>query len=148
MMQFSYSSLINAPVSTVWEFHERPDVLNLLTPPWQPVEVIRREGGLWAGAESEFKLFVGPIALRWVARHVECDPYALFVDDQLEGPFASWQHRHIFTEENGKTRLTDAIAFSLPGGWVTDWLGGWFVQAQLDRLFVYRHQVTQRYCEG
>lgn len=37
MLHFSHSSIINAPVQVVWEFHERQDVLKLLTPPWQPV---------------------------------------------------------------------------------------------------------------
>jgi ligand-binding SRPBCC domain-containing protein len=147
MMQFSYSSVIDAPIATVWAFHERPDVLQLLTPPWQPVEVIRREGGLGVGAESEFKLSVGPVPVRWIAQHSAYEPHQYFVDVQIEGPFAHWQHRHLFETERGKTRLTDAIAFSLPGGWVIDWLGGWAVQAQLERLFNYRHQVTRRYCE-
>lgn len=147
MMNFSRSSLIQAPASTVWEFHERPDVLDLLTPPWQAVSVVRREGGLGVGAESEFQLFLGPIPLRWLARHTACDLYEEFIDEQVTGPFASWQHRHQFKTEGDNTRLTDAIAFSLPGGWVSDLMGGWFVQAQLDRLFAYRHQVTQRYCE-
>jgi ligand-binding SRPBCC domain-containing protein len=147
MMQFSYSSRIQAPVTTVWAFHERPDVLTLLTPPWQAVSVLRREGGLGVGAESEFRLFLGPIPLPWLAHHTACDRYCEFIDEQVTGPFAYWQHRHQFVPEGDATRLTDAIAFSLPGGWVSDALGGWFVQAQLDRLFAYRHQVTRRYCE-
>ncbi|MDB9378046.1 cyclase, partial [Nodularia sphaerocarpa CS-585A2] len=50
MLQFQHSSVINAPLEVVWKFHERPDILQLLNPPWQPVQVVRREGGLEAGA--------------------------------------------------------------------------------------------------
>ena len=147
MIYFHRSVLIHAPVAVVWAFHERPDVLQLLTPPWQPVQVVRREGGLGVGAETEFRLFVGPLPLRWLARHIACEPERLFVDEQVEGPFDSWQHRHEFTPEGQHTRLTDAIACSLPAGWVLDNVLGWAIEAQLAQLFRYRHEVTQRQCE-
>ncbi|MDJ0618029.1 MAG: SRPBCC family protein [Calothrix sp. MO_192.B10] len=148
MLQFNYSSVINAPVEVVWEFHERQDILQLLTPPWQPVEVIRREGGLDVGAITEFKLFLGPIPITWLARHTEYEKYHLFTDKQISGPFESWEHRHKFENENGKTRLTDEISFALPGGEPVELMGGWLIQAQLEGMFRYRHQVTRRECEG
>lgn len=147
MLHFQYSTLINAPIETVWNFHERSDILQLLTPPWQNVEIVRREGGLDIGAITEFKLFFGPIPVRWLARHTECDRYGLFTDEQIEGPMDSWTHRHQFSSEAGKTRLTDAIAFSLPGGELTEALLGPIVRQQLEEMFHYRHQVTQRECE-
>ena len=147
MPHFKYSSLINANVEAVWNFHERPDILQLLTPPWQPVKIIRREGGLDVGAVSEFRLLLGPIPVKWVATHTQCEQYRLFVDEQTEGPMARWTHRHEFTSENGKTRLTDAIAFSIPGGPIVDLLLGWWVEMRLTDMFRYRHEVTKRECE-
>jgi len=147
MLNFKYSSLIDAPVETVWNFHEKADILQVLTPPWQPVQVIRRQRGLDVGAISEFRLFLGPIPVRWVATHTEYEKYRLFTDEQTDGPMASWTHRHQFTEENGKTRLTDAIAFSIPGGWLAEILLGWWVQMRLDDMFRYRHEVTKGECE-
>jgi ligand-binding SRPBCC domain-containing protein len=37
MLHFTHSSIINVPVEVVWKFHERHDILQLLTPAWQPV---------------------------------------------------------------------------------------------------------------
>jgi ligand-binding SRPBCC domain-containing protein len=148
MQEFKYSSLIDAPVEVVWNFHERPDILQKLTPPWLPVEVVRREGGLDVGAISEFRLLLGLISIPWLARHTEYEKYRLFTDEQVEGPFASWIHRHQFVEENGKTRLTDAISFEMLGGEAIEFVAAWLVAAQLDALFRYRHEVTRRECEG
>ncbi len=148
MLHFKYSSLINAPVEVVWKFHERRDILQLLTPPWQPVEVIRREGGLNVGAITEFRLFLGLLPLTWLARHTEYEENRLFTDEQISGPFESWVHRHQFEPENGKTRLTDAIAFSIAGGEPVEFFSGWLVQAQLEAMFRYRHHVTKRECES
>ncbi|VXD25566.1 Cyclase/dehydrase [Planktothrix serta PCC 8927] len=147
MQYFNYSSLINAPVEVVWEFHTRPDILQLLTPPWQPVEIVRREGGLDVGAISEFRILLGFIPVRWVAIHTECKPLELFTDEQQEGIVESWVHRHQFVSENGKTRLTDAIAYSLPGGELAEKILGWWVNSRLEDMFRYRHQVTKKECE-
>jgi ligand-binding SRPBCC domain-containing protein len=148
MLKFEYSSLIDAPVEVVWRFHEREDILQQLTPPWQLVKIIRREGGLLVGAESEFILSVGIIPIRWLARHVEYEEYKLFVDRQITGPMQSWLHRHQFREENGQTRLTDSIEYELPTGWLAEFAVGWLVDGQLQEMFRYRHQVTKRECEG
>jgi ligand-binding SRPBCC domain-containing protein len=147
MLHFQYSSLINAPVQLVWQFHERKDILDLLTPPWQPVKVIRREGGLEVGAITEFRLLLGPIPVRWLAKHIECQPNFLFTDQQVEGPMDFWVHRHQFTQENGKTRLTDSIDYEIPGGFLTEILLGWWVESRLREMFRYRHQVTKKECE-
>lgn len=148
MLNFQYSSVIDAEVETVWQFHERLDILQLLTPPWQPVTIIRREGGLGVGAISEFRLSLAGIPIRWVARHIECQQDHLFVDEQIIGPMESWVHRHEFKAENGKTRLTDAIAYQIPGGVLVEWLLQWWVNARLHDMFRYRHQVTKNNCEN
>ena len=147
MLNFQYSSLIDAPVETVWQFHERPDILELLTPPWQPVTIVRREGGLDVGAISEFRLSLAGIPVRWISTHVECEPNRLFVDQQTDGPMESWIHRHEFISENGKTKLTDAIAYKIPGGWLAEFCLGWWVDSRLKDMFRYRHQVTKTNCE-
>ncbi len=147
MLRFEYSSLIHAPAEVVWSFHERKDVLQLLTPPWQPVKIIRREGGLEVGAISEFRLLLGPIPVRWIARHIECKPYQLFVDEQIDGPMESWVHRHQFTSANGQTKLIDTIEYQLPGGLLSELILGWWVDQRLQDMFRYRHKITQQECQ-
>ncbi|MEH2372098.1 SRPBCC family protein [Nostoc sp.] len=148
MLYFKHSSIINAPPEVVWKFHERPDILQVLNPPWQPIQVVRREGVLNVGAITEFRLFLGPLPLTWLARHTECEKNRLFTDEQISGPFEFWVHRHEFEPEDGKTRLTDAISFSMPGGGTVEFASGWLVQVQLEAMFRYRHYVTKRECES
>ena len=152
MRRFEYSSIINATVETVWEFHARPDVLQILAVPWQPVEIVRREGGLGIGAESEFRLWLGLLPVTWLSRHVECEPPFLFVDEQVQGPMEFWLHRHRFEalgQGNGdrQMRLTDAIEYELPAGEATEpLLEGW-IASRLGDMFAYRHRVTKLACE-
>jgi ligand-binding SRPBCC domain-containing protein len=147
MLNFKHSSVINVPVEVVWEFHQRADVVKLLIPPWQPIQAIRREGGLAIGAKTEFRLFLGPLSSTWIARLTECQEFRFFTEEQISGPFEFWQHQHKFEPENAKTRLTDEISFSLPGGESVDFVSGWLIKSQLEGMFRYRHQVTRRECE-
>ena len=147
MMQFEHTSWIAAPVETVFDFHKRPDAIELLMPPDQKVQVISREGGLEAGARVEFRIPFGPFRIRWVAHHIAYVKNRLFVDEQREGPFAAWVHSHRFEPEDGGTRLTDSIEMALPGGSLTETLVGWVVKRKLAKMFEHRHEVTRRMCE-
>ena len=136
---------MDAPVEAVFAFHERDDALALLTPPFPPVRIIRKSGGIEAGARVELRVGF----LRWVALHTEYRKNRLFVDQQIEGPFARWTHRHEFEAlAGGRTRLTDRVEFLLPGGRLVNALVGWAAWVALGRMFTHRHRVTKRLCES
>jgi ligand-binding SRPBCC domain-containing protein len=50
MPAFLKSIVIEAPVENVFGFHERQDALQLLSPAFPPVRVIRKKGGIEAGS--------------------------------------------------------------------------------------------------
>jgi ligand-binding SRPBCC domain-containing protein len=145
---FRKSTWIDAPVEVVFGFHEEPDALERLTPPWTPVEVLERSGGIKPGGRVVLLVPVGPWRKRWVAEHAEYIPNRLFSDIQTEGPFRIWRHRHEFEPDRGGTILTELIEFSLPGGWLVDLFAAWAVKIQLNRMFAYRHETTRRICEA
>lgn len=140
MPRFVKSVLIDAPVDKVFRFHERPEALALLSPPFPPVRLIARTGsGVEAGVRVELR--VG--GFRWVALHTECEKNRLFVDEQSQGPFAKWIHRHEFEAVGSTTRLTDRIEYELPGGARVNSLFGWTVNLGLRNMFSHRHRVTR-----
>ena len=143
MPHFERSVLIHAPVDRVFRFHERDDALGLLSPGFPPVRVVSRTGGIAVGARVELR--VGPF--RWVASHTECEQDRYFQDEQIEGPFAKWVHKHEFETVGTGTRLTDRITFELPGGPLVNKLGAWVVRLGLDSQFAHRHSVTKAICE-
>ena len=135
---------MQAPVATVFAFHERDDALPRLSPPFPPMRVVSRAGGIRTGARVELR--IGPI--RWLALHTDYRLNELFVDEQIAGPFASWVHRHEF-EALGPhaTRLTDRVAFQLPGGALVNALFGQLVAWSLIPMFRFRHCATAQACE-
>ena len=144
MPRFVHSSVINAPVETVFAFHQRADALERLTPPWAPARILRRTGGIAPGAVVELEVPLGPFRTKWIARHTEFVKDSLFVDVQDRGPFRRWVHHHRFEAiDAATTRLIDEIDFSLPGGPLIDLLAGWVASLQLRRLFRFRHEATR-----
>lgn len=143
MGTFAKSVLIDAPVETVFRFHEREDALELLTPTFPPVRVVSRTGGIQPGARVELRV----VFLPWIARHSDYEPNRLFVDEQVEGPFAKWVHRHEFEDLGVAMRLTDRVEFLLPGGRLVNAVLEWLVKLGLTQMFDHRHKVTKKLCE-
>jgi len=143
MPTFLKSIVVEAPVDTVFGFHEREDALRLLSPPFPPVRVIRKTYGIEPGSRVELR--IGPF--RWTALHTVYVKNRLFADEQIEGPFAKWVHRHEFEPVDDATRLTDRIEYRLPGGVWVNRLFGWAVQLGLHQMFRHRHQMTKLYNE-
>lgn len=124
-------------------WHERPGALERLTPPWENVRVVRRGASIQPGEQVVLQLRVGPFARRWVAQHREYQPPHRFSDVQVRGPFARWEHEHLFTRlPDGRCRLTDRVRYRLPGGPIAERLLGNWVARKIDRMFQYRHRVT------
>jgi uncharacterized protein (TIGR01777 family) len=134
LMGLVYSSVIDAPIYEVFDWHTRPGAITRLTPPWQPMRVVAEADSLKSG-RAELGL---PGGLRWVADHQpdDYDPPRRFVDTIGSEGLASlparlavrWRHSHEFEDLGGEqTRMTDRVATPVPA-------------AALRGMFVYRHR--------
>jgi ligand-binding SRPBCC domain-containing protein len=141
-------TFIAAPPEVVFGFHERPDALEKLTPPWEPVRIVERVGqGLAAGVRVTLEMKLGPIPLRWIAEHVAYDPPRMFKDVARSGPFRRWEHEHRVEPGDGGAWLVDHVEYALPLEPFSRIVGA-LVRRRLERMFAYRHDVTKRTCEA
>ncbi|HEX7304314.1 TIGR01777 family oxidoreductase [Lentzea sp.] len=125
-MALIYSSLVDAPLDDVFAWHERPGAIHRLTPPWQPVGVVREADRLDGG-----RAVLGlPLGLRWGAQHKGYEPPNRFVDELDSAPLnwaLKWRHSHEFAAEGDRTRMTDRVDTQVPA-------------ALLRSMFAYRHR--------
>jgi ligand-binding SRPBCC domain-containing protein len=148
-MHFVKESRMAATPERVFAFHESPDALRRLTPPWERMTIVEGGESIRKGSRVVFWVGVGPFRMRWVARHTEYDPPERFVDEQESGPFARWRHVHRFLDDGeGGTRLRDEIDFDPPLGWLGRRLGGAYLLRKLETMFAYRHEMTRRIVES
>lgn len=144
---FVKSSEIAARARDVFGWHQAPDALKKLIPPWDRVTIEQPPTSLGNGAIAVLVLHTGPIKQRWVARHRDFldrgEEGGEFTDEQVSGPFASWVHRHI-VRSTGPARcvLEDRIEYAVPLGRVGEVLAGWYVRKKLQKMFDYRHAAT------
>ncbi len=107
-MGLVYSSVIDAPIYEVFDWHTRPGAFTRLTPPWSPMRLITEADSVQNG-RAELGL---PGGLRWVADHQPegYDPPRRFVDSIGSDGLASlpaklavrWRHTHDFEEVDGE----------------------------------------------
>jgi ligand-binding SRPBCC domain-containing protein len=146
---FVKESLIRASAERVFAFHEQPDALKLLTPPWETARVIQPAHISEVGSRAiiETRLF-GLVPVRWIARHTAYDPPRSFEDVQERGPFRHWHHRHLVLPHPQGATLRDEINYEPPLRFLGKLAEPFLIRPRLEKMFAYRHEVTRRWCEG
>ena len=140
---FEWRSVMPARADEVFAYHARPGAFRRLAPPWQKLEVREESGDVTSGRVA-FDVWFGPLKRHWVADMGSAMPGRQFVDRQVEGPFASWEHVHRFVPiDEDHSELLDHIEYSLPAGGFTDAVGEGPAGKTLSRLFRFRHERTR-----
>jgi len=135
--------------SRMWLARPRPDVfalftdprhLELLTPPSMCLRLLTPGAVMAAGATLDYRLSWLVVPLTWRAFIREYDPPVRFVDVQLLGPYARWEHRHLFLDGDGGTWIEDRVTYRLPLGPFGRAAHALLVGRQLDAIWRYRER--------
>lgn len=147
-MQFVKESVIKAPPERVFGFHELPDAIERLIPPWENARIIQRADISEVGSRAiiEQKIF-GLFPSRWVAEHTRYEPPKVFEDVQISGPFKSWRHQHIVEPHEEGAVLRDEIEYEPPLAFLGAAAAPLLIVPKLEKMFAYRHEVTKKWCE-
>jgi len=153
MAVYERSTVVDAALEDVWDFHSTVDGLLALTPGWMRmrVEAIRGPDGdpdpevLERGSEIDMSvrpLGVGPRQF-WTSRIVDREREngsAFFRDEMRDGPFRRWSHTHRFEAVGGGSRIIDHVEYELgrPLGGVPG-----LARIGLEPMFAYRHRKTR-----
>ncbi|MBF0413679.1 MAG: TIGR01777 family protein [Desulfamplus sp.] len=147
---------VNAPVETVFGWHEKPGAFERLTPPWMKLKNIHKSGkGIDAGTTLNMDICFANIPFSIKAEHIDYEKNRLFKDRLYGGIFSKWEHTHRFlplgklasdseqsgicSMNNGISRLEDRIDYALPFHIPDKWHD--LIRAEMYRLFNYRHNV-------
>jgi hypothetical protein len=145
---FVKESVIAARPERVFAFHELPDALARLTPPWESSRVIQAAKISEPGSEAIIETrILGFVPARWVARHTAYEPPRMFEDVQVTGPFRFWRHRHLVSPHAGGALLRDEIEYEPPLGPLGRLAAPFLIIPRLEKLFDHRHAATRQWCE-
>ncbi|MBZ0299078.1 MAG: hypothetical protein K8J31_05025 [Anaerolineae bacterium] len=142
---FEHCSIIPTTMAAMIAFHEDPKALNRLTPPppLMFMQVLRDDRTSLTDGELLFRLWFGPLPVRWLARHEPGPTPTSFADRMLEGPMGYWEHQHIFRDVPGGVELTDHVTLGHKPGLVGLLTRLVFDGFPLRLLFIYRHFRTR-----
>jgi ligand-binding SRPBCC domain-containing protein len=146
---FTKESIIHALPERVFAFHELPDALRRLTPPWESAQIVQSAADIKVGSRAiiQTRIF-GLFPVRWVAEHTAYESPHMFEDVQVEGPFRHWRHRHIIKSHPEGAILLDEIEYEAPLGFIGQLAAPFIIVPRLEKVFEYRHLVTREWCEG
>ncbi|MBM3450035.1 MAG: SRPBCC family protein [Armatimonadetes bacterium] len=142
MKTFSLKATLRLPMSVedAWAYFSNPTNLLDLTPPSMrltfstppPSEI--RPGRL---ITYSVRPLLG-IPVRWITEITSVEAPHRFQDRQRQGPFASWEHEHVFRPVAGGVEVVDDVRYVLPLGFVGALAQPFLVAPQLARLFAFR----------
>jgi len=148
-VEFVKESVINAEPGRVFAFHQLPDALERLIPPWEKVKVVQKADISKIGSRTIIESrILGPFKVRWVAEHTAYDPPRSFEDVQISGPFRAWRHKHIVKPHPDGAILRDEVEYEMLIPIFGPLAAPMAVTPRLKKMFDYRHMVTREWCEN
>lgn len=131
---------LELPVRRAFEFYTQARNLAVITPPWMGFKVITpRPIEMRPGALIDYRMKLHGVPLRWSTRIDVWEPPVRFIDVQVRGPYALWEHTHTF-ERDGKhaVLIGDRVRYAIPLGPLGRTAHAAFVKRDLKRVFDYR----------
>ncbi|MFZ1322599.1 MAG: SRPBCC family protein [Ignavibacteria bacterium] len=145
---FETSILIDSKIKDAFDFHSDTNNLVKISPDNIKVSIIKLDLPLKEGSIIELKISqFGIISNKWKLQIKNLKPFNLITDKMISGPFKYWEHDHIFTEENGKTLMTDSLKYELPFGIIGKLADKIFLKRMIKKQFEIRHWKTKEILE-
>ena len=137
---FERRQRLEVTAERAFAFFADPHNLEVITPPWLAFEVLDA-GEMRAGALIDYRLRLHRVPLRWRTWIKVWEPPVRFVDVQVGGPYALWEHTHSF-EAVGEDAVVirDRVRYALPLGPLGSLAHRLFVRRDIERIFEFRQQ--------
>ncbi len=138
---------LNISLDKAWDFFSSPKNLKEITPDYLGFKITSKnlEDKMYAGQIISYivKPILG-IPIRWTTEINHVDDKKYFVDTQIFGPYTLWHHKHFFEEHNDGVLMTDIVHYAMPLGFLGRIAQRLFVKNQLEAIFAYREQITEK----
>lgn len=131
---------IPLPREEVFGFFADAENLERITPPEMNFRIVTPTPvPMGTGALIDYRLRLFGVPFAWRTRIARWEPPSLFVDEQVEGPYAMWIHTHSFEEVEDGTRVRDEVRYRIPLYPLGE-LAYPLVRLQLARIFGFRRR--------
>ena len=106
------------------------------------MEIIDHTGGINNDDNSIFRIKLGPITFKWVAKHFGYIHNLQFQDKMIKGAFKKWIHTHSFIpQDQNQCIIEDKIDYMPRFGKIGSKIIQKRIQNYLNQLFIYRERI-------
>jgi ligand-binding SRPBCC domain-containing protein len=135
---------VELPIADAFCFYGEARNLEAITPPWLGFEVTTPGPlAMAAGTRIDYRLELHRVPVHWRTRIEVWEPPHRFVDLQVSGPYALWEHTHSFQPlGETATMIGDHVRYALPLGPLGELANLLFVRRDVERIFDYRRQAV------
>jgi len=137
--KFTHKKQYEASKQELWNWYNSPGAFRRIMPEWEGIKPVQ-VGSLKDGEETIFKVSIGPIKRKWIARHHSVVENETFSDRMMKGPFGKWNHQHSFVGSGNDTEIQDTIDWKLPLHILTGWTAAITVIPRMNQMFRYRSE--------
>ena len=138
---------LELPAERAFGFYADARNLEAITPPWLGFRIVT-PGAIEMGAGTliDYRLRLHGAPIRWRTRIEIWEPPLRFVDVELSGPYALWEHTHSFVAVGERAvEIRDHVRYALPLGCVGELAHALFVRRDLERIFDFRRDAVAAY---
>ena len=129
-----------ATAETLWRFVGDCRHMNHVIPGFVRFQILSADLGLVAtGRRYDYRLRLRGVPVKWRTLITHVDHPHAFTDTQEKGPYARFEHTHLFTPTRGGTEVQDIIRYRPPGGPLARAVNV-IVRHELRALFAHRHR--------
>ena len=132
------------PLDDVFSFFSRPENLQTITPPKLNFRMVESPPILAAEALIRYSMRWQWMPVQWTSQIKVWSPPHRFVDRQISGPYALWNHEHSFSLSPGGTMVRDFVTYALPFGVVGRFAHALFVRREIESIFDFRAKTMQQ----
>ncbi len=147
MYQLKREQFLPIPIAEAWAFFSSAKNLARITPPDMNFVILTDldEKEIVEGQLIDYTIRpLFGIKMKWKTQITAVEKPRTFIDRQLKGPYAFWEHRHSFTEKDNGVLMKDEVNYRIPFGVIGNLAHTLFVRKKLNQIFDYRSAALQK----
>ena len=139
------TQFINQPIDVVFNFFSKPENLALITPSKLAFKILTPTPiTINKGTLIDYTIRLMRFPVHWRTLITKYNPPYEFVDEQIKGPYLFWHHTHTFKAVNGGSEIKDKVRYSIPMGYLGQFIHKIWIKKDLEKIFEYRKAVIDK----
>ena len=143
--ELNKTQFINQPIDVVFYFFLKPENLALITPSKLAFKILTPTPiTINKGTLIDYTIRLMRFPVHWRTLITKYNPPYEFVDEQIKGPYLFWHHTHTFKAVNGGSEIKDKVRYSIPMGYLGQFIHKIWIKKDLEKIFEYRKAVIDK----